>query len=311
MGKIRNVKSKLARFGSEFNSARQIFGSRIAVLGYINHATGKLGETYFKQLGDLTWQKLMKPIPSCYLQKPSDAMKDVECAPIWVMWWQGLDVNTPAIVKACIRSIRAHAGSHPVHIVTKDNVTAFADIDQKVLKELDRGNISLALFSDIVRFALLYTHGGAWIDSTVYVTKMIPEDVFSAPFYSIPVQQQNPPRNWTAYFIAGAKGNPLFKCMYEALSKLVRLGKGVPEYFMIDVVLSEAYTHYPEFKRMVDSVPDNNLDRFKLSGQLQSTDEKPKLPADNYINKLTYKINYPTTVNGKKTIYQRLLDGEF
>ncbi len=310
MGKIRNVKSKLARFGSEFDSSRQLFGSRIAALGYINHVTGKLGEVYFKQLGDLTWQKLMKAIP-CHPQKLSDNLQHAECAPIWVMWWQGLDVNTPAIVKACIRSIRAHAGSHPVHIVTKDNVAAFADIDPKVLKELDRGNISLALFSDIVRFALLYTHGGAWIDSTVYVTEMIPENVFSAPFYSIPVHQRNPPRNWAAYFIAGVKGNPLFKYMYDALDKLACAGKGVPEYFMIDVMLYEAYAHYPEFQRMIDSVPENNLGRFELSEQLQSTDEKPRLSADNYINKLTYKINYPTTVNGKETIYQRLLDGEF
>lgn len=153
MGKIRNVRSKLARFGSEFDSSRQLFGSRIAALGYINHVTGKLGEVYFKQLGDLTWQKLMKAIP-CHPQKLSDNLQHAECAPIWVMWWQGLDVNTPAIVKACIRSIRAHAGSHPVHIVTKDNVTAFADIDPKVLKELDRG-ISALHYSRIL-FGLLY-----------------------------------------------------------------------------------------------------------------------------------------------------------
>ena len=161
------------------------------------------------------------------------------------------------------------------------------------------------------RCTLLYQHGGAWIDATVYLTDDINPEVFTHPIYSIPVHQKNPTRNWTSYFIASTQGNPLFDYAGRSLTHLVTRGKGIPEYFMLDVMLSVAYTRHAEFTAMIDAIPANNEGRFALSEQMDSTEAQPRIPSSTYINKLTYQIDYPTTVNGKETIYQRLLDGEF
>lgn len=61
---------------------------------------------------------------------------------------------------------------------------------------------------------------------------------------------------------------------------------------------------------MIDTVPRNNSGSFDLSEQLARTTTHPVLPADTYINKLTYKLNYPTWVDGKPTLFQHVLDGE-
>ena len=99
--------------------------------------------------------------------------------------------------------------------------------------------------------------------------------------------------------------------MEHSLVGMVKLGKGLPDYFMIDVMLSAIYTHCPEFARMIDAVPDNNEGRFALSEQMDSTAATPDIPAGTYLNKLTYKIDYPTHVHGRPTLYSRVLNNEF
>lgn len=232
-------------------------------------------------------------------------------APIWVMWWQGVDNQAPDIIQACVRSIRKHANGHPVHVISKQNLHEYASIDESVVQAAECGEIPMAVLSDIIRCTLLYQHGGAWIDATVYLTDDINPEVFTHPIYSIPVHQKNPTRNWTSYFIASTQGNPLFDYAGRSLTHLVTRGKGIPEYFMLDVMLSVAYTRHAEFTAMIDAIPANNEGRFALSEQMDSTEAQPRIPSSTYINKLTYQIDYPTTVNGKETIYQRLLDGEF
>lgn len=311
MGKLRNIGTKLQRYGREFHSAWRIFGPRVAALGVMAHTTGLGADRYYADLTQATWNLLVKQHVPADLTVPQESSRDCGHAPIWTMWWQGIDERTPGIVRACVNSIREHADGHPVHVVSRHNLRDYVTLDPSVTEAFERGEISAALFSDVVRFALLRTHGGAWIDSTIYVTADIPEHVFAGPFYSIPVHRTNPTRNWTSYFIAGVQHNPLFTIMEHSLVGMVKLGKGLPDYFMIDVMLSAIYTHCPEFARMIDAVPDNNEGRFALSEQMDSTAATPDIPAGTYLNKLTYKIDYPTHVHGRPTLYSRVLNNEF
>ena len=310
MGKLHNIRTKLKRYRKECVSAWRLFGPKLAMEGYLAHTVGIGVDRYYTDLSQATWSTLMEDLP---YSMSIPAVDEQQCAnaPIWVMWWQGVDNQAPDIIQACVRSIRKHANGHPVHVISKQNLHEYASIDESVVQAAECGEIPMAVLSDIIRCTLLYQHGGAWIDATVYLTDDINPEVFTHPIYSIPVHQKNPTRNWTSYFIASTQGNPLFDYAGRSLTHLVTRGKGIPEYFMLDVMLSVAYTRHAEFTAMIDAIPANNEGRFAQSEQMDSTEAQPRIPSSTYINKLTYQIDYPTTVNGKETIYQRLLDGEF
>ena len=84
---------------------------------------------------------------------------------IWICWWQGIE-NAPELVKACVNSIKMHAGTHPVVFITDENVSKYVQIPNFLLKKIREGTISKTHYSDYVRTALLAKYGGLWLDST-------------------------------------------------------------------------------------------------------------------------------------------------
>lgn len=83
--------------------------------------------------------------------------------------------------------------------------------------------------------------------------------------------------------MGGAKGNPLFAYMYQAFVTMYAHVDRIPEYFMIDVMLSAAYTHIPQVRGMIDTVPVNNIHRLYLADKL--AESSVTLPADTYAYK--------------------------
>ena len=90
----------------------------------------------------------------------------VENAPVFVFWWQGLD-GAPDIVKSCIASMRRHIGSHPLVVITRDNVWDYVDIPEYIYEKVERKIITQTQISDIQRIALLERYGGLWLDATI------------------------------------------------------------------------------------------------------------------------------------------------
>ncbi len=84
---------------------------------------------------------------------------------IWWCWLQGLDV-APDLVKICYSSLSKL--NRPIQIITQDNYSEFITLPEYVIKKWKDGIISNTHLSDILRLELLTTHGGTWIDSTVY-----------------------------------------------------------------------------------------------------------------------------------------------
>ena len=103
---------------------------------------------------------------------------------IWSMWWQG-EENCPEVVKLCWASMRKHCGSHKLIIITKDNYQDYVTIPEYILAKVEAGSLLLAHLADIIRVNLLAKYGGLWLDSTIFVAKEIPEEVFSMEFFTI------------------------------------------------------------------------------------------------------------------------------
>lgn len=296
MGKIRK---NLQYVGS----AARLCGPRVGMTSLFHYLTHRDVDAYYAKLVDASWNSFMKDIPldakalqTCSL--PNDG-------PIWVMWWQGLDGTEPPIVRECIDSIRRYANGRPVHIITKDTIVRYVTIDASIMNKVRGGKITITTLSDIIRFALLYEHGGIWMDATIYLTADLSRDIEQYPFYSIPNHETAPIRNWTGYFMGGAKGNPLFAYMYQAFVTMYAHVDRIPEYFMIDVMLSAAYTHIPQVRGMIDAVPVNNIHRLYLADKL--AESSVTLPADTYAYKLSYKNLEDVPMRG--TVYGALLKG--
>ncbi|MEE1296276.1 MAG: capsular polysaccharide synthesis protein [Bifidobacterium sp.] len=265
--------------------------------------------TYHRDFQEALWAKVMDPIP--FNDKALGSLPARNDGPIWVAWWQGLDEHTPPVIKACIESIRRHAGDREAIIVTRDNYAQYAEVDPILVQRRESGTLTINAFCDALRVKLLYEHGGVWLDSTLYLTGGLTPDFTDLPFCSIhaPAHGRYPACHWTTYCLASVKGNPLMKYIYDCFVVTFKRIEAVPEYFLFDCFFRNSYLHIPAVRAMMDRIPLSNSGRFDLSEQMDSTAAKPKLPTDTYINKLTYKLKYPTEVDGKPTLYARVLDG--
>ena len=116
-----------------------------------------------------------------YKDKPLGAVVP-EHRYIWVMWWQG-EQAAPELVRMCIDSIRRNANGAEVVVITKDNYRDYVDIPDYIIEKHRAGVISFAHLADITRMFLLAEYGGLWLDSTIYVSRAIPEDIFTKAAY--------------------------------------------------------------------------------------------------------------------------------
>lgn len=102
--------------------------------------------------------------------------------PIWVYWKQGLDA-APDLVKKCIQSVQKKV-TQKVIVLSEKNVGKYISFPDYVIEKMNRGKMSAAAYSDLLRFTLLEHFGGTWIDATVYLTGALPEYITESEFFA-------------------------------------------------------------------------------------------------------------------------------
>ncbi len=238
---------------------------------------------------------------------------------IWSMWWQG-EENCPEVVKLCWASMRKHCGSHKLIIITKYNYQNYVTIPEHVLAKVESGAITLTHLSDIIRVNLLVKYGGFWLDSTIFVAKDIPEEIFLSEYFTIKRTSDIDPSNfsvsgsrWTGYCIsAHEKNSLLFTFLTDFLSEYWRTQGKLIDYLLIDYLIALAFEEFPEFYRAWSSLPVNNTDSWGLLRRLINKpwdpEEYSQLTSSTQFFKLTYKRKFDkVTPSGQETFYGRLL----
>ena len=237
---------------------------------------------------------------------------DPNTLPCWVFWWQG-EENAPEIVQICLDSIRKHAGTHPVILLTQDNLFDYIQIPEHILQKLWEGKITLTHFSDIVRCRLLYSYGGIWADATIYCTGEIGNELRDYPFYSI--KDGNFPASishskWDAFFLMAHPGLPLFRCMNELFDAYWRDYDYRACYLLVDVFLTAAYEQDAETQKMIDNIPFNNQGVRMLAKTINDPFDANRfeeiLKMAN-LHKLSYKIPWNHGC-GQKNTYDYLCE---
>lgn len=173
---------------------------------------------------------------------------------IWTMWWQGEDA-APPVVRLCLASMRRHANGAQVCVLDRDNYRQYLTLPEHILQKTQAGQITLTHLSDIIRVQLLSQRGGLWLDSTVFVTRDIPRELFGLPFYSIrlPKGYYLPNGRWCGYVLGGT--GPVFDAVRRMLEEYWKTHSDMVDYLLVDYCLDRCYARLPQARAAIDAVP--------------------------------------------------------
>jgi len=254
---------------------------------------------------------------------------------IWVCWWDDYE-SMPPLVKVCYSSIKEHAGTHPVQLITKYNFRDYISIPKYILEKVDAGIMTVTHFSNIVRANLLYEYGGIWMDATILVTQDI--SLKEMPFYTLKAPapksssvtlarfaglsnsaarilgDTNPQTSrWSGFLLAGTRHSIVFEYMREILYAYWKNHDNQIDYVLYDYTIALGYEYIPAFKKLVDNVPCSDVEKFVMEKNLNHEFSKEEFAQyrKTPFHKLTWKGKFAThTRTGRLTIYGHLLESK-
>ena len=258
-------------------------------------------------------EKRILPILRPYLSMKTDYNNSPIENNVFVFWWDGFD-NAPVIVKKCLESVKKYYLNAKIYEIDKNNYKKYTDIDSTILRDFEKGNISIQTFSDILRFNLLKNNGGVWIDSTIYFTcefnlinglknKSIESVQFSSSNSFLSYKGEK--CSWSGYFFAARK-QAVFVTAIDAIFREYYLNyKTYDIYFFIDAALMISKI-YKLDDNALGKIQKNSHDMFLLSRILNEDDN------ENYrvqINSIPQKLAWFFVPNGsEKSIYNNLFE---
>lgn len=250
----------------------------------------------------------LKPIESSV---PDDLS---EC--VWVCWWQGIE-NAPDLVKRCIESIKINAGPHKVIIITDKNYYDYVDFPDWVIKKYQAGTISKTHLSDILRLELLSKYGGLWIDATFFCCDSI-VSYFAEPLWSI--KRPNYRHISVACgqfanysFGCNLENRTIFKNIEDYLLQYWNNYNYMVDYLFLDYLIVQAQKNSEYVRNEFEKIKPNNPkcdELVKILGKKYDVTIWNKIKKETKLFKLTWKTKFPSYVDGEKTFYGKLIDGE-
>ena len=232
---------------------------------------------------------------------------------IWVMWWQG-EQSAPELVRMCIDSIRRNANGAEVVVITKDNFRDYADIPEYIIQKHEKGYVSFAQLSDIMRVFLISKHGGLWLDSTIYVSQPIPEDIFSKPLYSLHTSYKKTPfvqnDRIHCFVLGGTPGSKPFMFERELLSDYWKSRNVIIDYYLLDYSIMFQYFNMDDIRSLIDNLEPTSEGLYELVSLLDKPYDEARLDSvlsNNLFSKLVWNEDWKKEAKGKETNYSVLL----
>ncbi|MBR4629676.1 MAG: capsular polysaccharide synthesis protein [Treponema sp.] len=214
----------------------------------------KKAQTYYK-LGK-KYSKFLKPDSSSV---PTSAKEPIR---VWTCWFQG-EENAPELVKVCINRMRAVFGKENVTVITDENFSEFVTLPDCILKKYEKGIISRAHFSDILRIELLYQHGGLWLDSAVFCTcKNVPNYIADSELFAY--KNINLTRNdinpivASSWLLRAEKSEKIIGKTHELLFEYWKKEKTLANYYLVHIFFALATEVYPDEWKNVPSFPNTS-----------------------------------------------------
>lgn len=222
-----------------------------------------------------------------------------ENAPIWFYWSNGTE-NAPDIVKDCLDSAKKLIGEHKVVEIDYNNYCNYVEIPYYIVEKYEKGIISRAHFSDVLRFTLLSAYGGIWMDATIFFSDenaltVLPMYNFFTVKHMMGEGYLACRGKWSTFFLASAKDNIYMSFIRDCLLQYWKVHSSAIDYLFLDSIIGICYDNFNLFKYMVEKVPVNNMGTFDLMQFMMKEEESgcvDVLLQENAIHKLTYKYEY-------------------
>lgn len=212
---------------------------------------------------------------------------------VWVCWFQGLNKETPTVVKRCIQSMYEKLHNKEVILLTDENFLEYVSMPDYILKKYKEGIISKTHMTDLLRLELLIKYGGTWIDATVLCTDEIPSYILESDLFLF--QNLKPGRDGDAvalssWFIAAKSHNKILMCTQKLIYEYWKRNKGLIDYFLIHNFLRISLERFPEEEAKIIKFPNSTphillLDMFEPFDNNKWNAIKQMSP----IHKLAYK----------------------
>lgn len=270
-------------------------------------------DTYFKKVLHALQPDFINTIKTLKLNQSTLNKNSKLLNNIYVMWWQGMD-NAPALIINNIKRMKRIFGKDNVHIITEKNWRQYCSIPNTIIEKFNVGKVSIAALSDIIRFNLLKEHGGLWIDSTVILNNKC-KDILARyndnGFFTISNFEQDyhfiSKSRWTAWFIGGKAGYPLFEFATAFYSKYFENHDFLLDYYTIDDIIAYFYINNAEFKNDIDRIS-YNWNPYLWSNNMYGSYDRQLIKEfehkDRYsIQKFTYKYDQKYADDTNSLIY--------
>lgn len=229
--------------------------------------------------------------------------------PIWVYWNSGLD-NAPDIIKTCYKTIKKYSGG-TVILLTEKNISDYVIFPEYIMDKVRNGNIPIAGYTDLMRFALLEHYGGTWLDSTVYLSKPIPTYIMDSEFFALrnTMMLIENPVLYPAWFLRAKAGNKTIREIRNVAFVYWEREQHVIEYLLPNLIITELIKGTDVEKKMPYMSTDYSEYLLKCLGDDYHQDKIEWILGLTSIHKLSYKLDESIGAN-KNNFYSKLLQLE-
>ena len=196
---------------------------------------------------------------------------------IWSAWLQGLD-NAPEMVNVCLESHQKHLPGYEFRVLDMENYRQWVELPEWVEEKYARGMIPAALFSDVLRVAVLKRYGGVWMDASVLCTgfgnQQLQKQWTEVENSRLAVfryyrKGDRYPSGLSNWFIAATPDNVVLTSVYDMLTAYWRDYDCTIDYYMMHLFISCALKAFPEMERGMPKL--NSRYSFFLGDALSRT----------------------------------------
>lgn len=245
---------------------------------------------------------------------------------VFVYWDSGLE-TMPKIARFCFERLKAIT-RFEVILIDKNNIQEYSCIDPEILSMYRNREISLTMFSDILRYNLLAIHDCIWLDSTVFLREDFPLDILNFDFISpyckkgkslfdnIPAFYKFPDLSLSqSYFLAGKK-KEIFIKRYDLTVAYLK-----SETIFLKIARPYYLTYFVfEFLNDEDLKFHKNLENRMASNENAECIEGLKdeiydhsmygyiFSNDTFLFKLSYKMDFKAIKNNQLTVFGKFLE---
>ena len=229
---------------------------------------------------------------------------------IWQYWHQGIE-NAPEIIKKCTDSIQKFHPEYEIKILSFDTIKDFVEIPDKFYKLLEEKKIPIAIFSDILRLNLLSKYGGMWIDSTIFLTGRIPDDILNSDFFVLKRDPKNDAsRNaMSCFFIKSSSSNIWLNLIKEAIEQYWNENNYLINYFIFEHFSTMLAYYNNEMLQKWEEIPYYDMRKTGLFQKIIfdefDFEKYNEIISQPNIHKLTYK-NCPKEIK-ENSYYKKVM----